>query len=72
MCQWSKDLTTDPHGLLNTVPIAATQFDIWSMDFVTNLPVVVDCNAVFTCIDKFTKYVHLTPCFVGKGHLRVS
>ena len=52
MYQRSKDLTTAPHGLLNPVSIPTTQFDVWSMNFVTNLPVVAACNAVFTCIDK--------------------
>ena len=69
MCLWSKNPTTAPHEWLNPVPIPAAWFDIWSIDFVTNLLVVADCNAVFTCIDKFMKYVHLTPCFIGEGQL---
>ena len=72
MCQQSKDLTTTPHGLLNPVLILAAWFDIWSMDFITNHLIFADCNAVFTCIDKFTKYICLTPCFVGEGQLSAA
>ena len=72
MWQQSKELTTAPHGLLNPVPIPATWFDIWPMDYITNLPVIFYCNAVFICIDKFMKYVYLTPCFVGKGQLSAA
>ena len=63
----SKDLTTTPQGLLNPVLIPATQFDIWFMNFIANLPVAANCNAVFTYIDKFIKHVYLTPYFVGEG-----
>ena len=39
------------------------------MDFITNLPKDQGCNAIFTCIDKVTKLVHLTPCHMGEGLL---
>ena len=39
------------------------------MDFITNLPLCGGFNAIFTDIDKLTKYVKLVPCFVGEGSL---
>ena len=42
------------------------------MDFITSLPVVDGFNAIYTCEDKFSKYVRLIPCFVGEGSLSAS
>ena len=39
------------------------------MDFIIDLPLCIGCNAIFTCVDKQTKYVRLVPCFVGEGAL---
>ena len=39
------------------------------MDFITNLSLCGGFNAIFTVIDKLTKYVKLVPCFVGEGWL---
>ena len=39
------------------------------MDFVTDLPLSAGYNAIYTCVDKLTKYVRLIPCFVGEGRL---
>ena len=57
---------------MNPVPIPVNWFDVWSIDFVTNLLIAADCNAVFTCIDKFIKYIYLTACFVGKRQLSAA
>ena len=37
------------------------------MDFVTDLPEVEGQNAVFCCVDKFSKFVHLVPTRVGEN-----
>ena len=42
---------------------------MYSMDFITNLPLCGGFNAIFTTIDKLTKYMKLVPCFVGEGSL---
>ena len=39
------------------------------MDFITDLPLSGGFNCIFTCVDKLTKYVVLTPCFMGEGQL---
>ena len=49
--------------------IPAGRFDVWSMDFITDLPLSRGFNAIYTCINKFTKMVKLQPCFVGEGQL---
>ena len=43
------------------------------MDFVTNLPTCGNgFNAIFTCVDRLTKFVRLTPCILGAGELSAA
>ena len=35
------------------------------MDFITHLPSSGGFNAVFTCVDRLTKLVRITPCSMG-------
>ena len=49
--------------------IPAGHFDVWSMDSITDLPLSREFNAIYTCVNKFTKTVKLQPCFVGEGQL---
>lgn len=35
------------------------------MDFITGLPPSGGFNAVYTCVDRFTKLVRLSPCTFG-------
>ena len=35
------------------------------MDFITGLPPSGGYNAIFTCVDRLTKLVRLTPCTMG-------
>ena len=39
------------------------------MDFITDLPLSRGFNALYTCVNKFTKTVKLQLCFVGEGQL---
>ena len=39
------------------------------MDFITHLPEVRGYNCVYTCVDRLTKLVRLTPCRMGEGSL---
>ena len=39
------------------------------MDFVTGLPQCGQCNAIFTCVDRLTKFTRLTPCSLGEGEM---
>ena len=39
------------------------------MDFISGLPSSQGYNSIYTFIDKFTKFVHLIPCFKNEGSL---
>ena len=39
------------------------------MDFITDLPLSLGFNAIYTCVSKFTKTVKFQLCFVGEGQL---
>ena len=40
------------------------------MDFITGLPLCGGkFNAIFTCVDRLTKFTKLTPCSLGGGEL---
>ena len=41
------------------------------MDFISGLPSSQDYNSVYICIDKFSKFVRLIPCFKGEKALSV-
>ena len=59
-----------PPGLLEPLPIADRRFGSWSMDYITGFPSCANgCNAIFTCVDRLTKYTDLTTCTLGAGEL---
>ena len=68
-CLWLKDRTSLPPGSLAPIPLLLDHFSFWTMDFITSLPKDQGSNAIFTCIDKLTKLVCLTPCCMGEGLL---
>lgn len=69
VCQKSKDPTGQKPGLLSPMPVPEHRFDVWSMDFISGLPVCDGFNTIYTCIDKLSKFVRLIPCFKGEGEL---
>ena len=73
VCQYAKDSTQAPPGLLEPLPIAERRFVSWSMDFITRLPSCSnDYNAIFTCVDCLINYTILTACTLGAGQLSVK
>ena len=68
-CLQLKDWTSLPPGSLAPIPLPLDCFSFWTMDFITSLPKDQGCNTIFTCIDKLTKLVCLTPCRMGEGLL---
>ena len=68
-CLQSKDQTSFPPGSLAPIPLPFDHFSFWTMDFIKSLPEDQGCNTIFTCIDKLTKLVRLTPCHMGEGLL---
>ena len=68
--QHAKDSTQAPPGLLEPLPISERRFGSWLMSFITGLPSRANgCNAIFTCVDRLTKYTVLTACTLGAGEL---
>ena len=68
-CLQLKDQTSLPPGSLAPIPLLLDRFSFWTMDFITSLPKDQGSNAIFTCVDKLTKLVRLTPCCMGEGLL---
>ena len=52
------------------MPSPEQYFDVWSIEFVSRLPSSQGYNTIYTCIDKFTKFVWLIPCFKGEAALK--
>ena len=50
------------------MPIPEQYFDVWSMDFISGLPSSQGYNTIYTCIDKFTKFVHFIPVLRVREH----
>ena len=71
-CFFLKDWTSLPPGSLASIPLLLDRFSFWTMGFIMSLPEGQGSNAIFTCIDKLTKLVHLTPCHMGEGLLPQS
>ena len=51
--------TQAPVGLLHPVEIPHEHFDIWSMDFITDLHPCGGFNGIYTCVNKLTKLFKL-------------
>ena len=64
-----KDQTSLAPGSLPPIPFLLDYFSFWTMDFITSLTEDQGSNAIFTCIEKLMKLVHLTPCHMGEGLL---
>ena len=61
-CQKSKPKRHSPRGFLTPIPIPDHPGRIWSFDFIMDLPISNDYNAILVIVDKLTKYAHFIPC----------
>ena len=61
-----------PAGLLWPIDTPTDRFLVWSMDFITDLPLSGLFNGVFIIVDKQTKWVKLIPMVVEEGKLSTS
>ena len=68
-CKHVKDSTTIPASLLQHLPVPPSRFSSWSMDFITDLPLSHNCNAILVCVNRLTKFTKLIPCFMGDESL---
>ena len=39
----------------------------WSINFIMNLAFCDENNAIFTCVNRLTKFCRLIACFIGQG-----
>ena len=69
VCQWVKDINALLQGELAPLLVPESYFNMWTMDFVTGLPLDGGLNRLMVCIEKLTKLTHLIPCFVGERAL---
>jgi hypothetical protein len=59
-CARNKSPRQRPHGLLKPLPIPQGPWKSVSMDFIVELPPSNGFNAIYVCIDRFTKMAHFT------------
>ena len=59
-------------GLPEPLPIPSRRSGSWSMDFIMHLPECNGFNAMYTCIDRLSGLVCLTPCTHGAGEMSAA
>ena len=64
---WCKINQLQTMQLLNTK--LGIVFSLWSMDFMTNLPLCGGKNATMTCIEGLFGFVRVVLCYMGEGEL---
>ena len=69
ICQEAKASTQSPADLFQPVELPNRLFDVYSMDFITNLSLSNVFNTLFNVANKHTLALHMMPCFVGEGQL---
>jgi hypothetical protein len=66
-CQMNKHSTMKQAGLLKPLPIPQGPFRGVTMDFITSLPKVQGCDAIFVVVDRFTKQARFAPTTMSLG-----
>lgn len=62
-CQSNKSIAKKPIGLLKPLDIPHKPWRQVSMDFIVQLPLTTKGNdAIFVCVDRFSKMAHFVPC----------
>ncbi|QRW17535.1 Retrovirus-related Pol polyprotein from transposon [Rhizoctonia solani] len=59
---WPKMARSIQKGFLQPLPIPQQPFEVVSMDFIMDLPLSNNYNAILVIVDKLTKYGHFIPC----------
>ena len=59
--------------MLQPLPVPSGKCEVWTLDFITDLPEVAlglaRYNAILTIVDKFSKYCRLIPVYLGEGEM---
>jgi hypothetical protein len=61
-CKRIKPIRHAPFGLLRPLQLPSRPWDSISMDFITGLPEVDGCNALWVIVDRLTKMAHFIAC----------
>jgi hypothetical protein len=61
ICARNKSPCHKRHGVLHPLPIPPASWSLVSMDFIVELPESNGFNAIFVCVDRFTKMAHFCP-----------
>ena len=61
ICQQIKHRRHAPSGMLQSIPIPNTPFEVVTMDLITDLPMSGGYNAIYVIICKLTKYAFFIP-----------
>ena len=65
VCQWVQDVNSLLYRELAPHPVPKSHFNMWTMDFVTGLPLDGGFNRLIVCVEKLTKLTGLSPYSVG-------
>jgi hypothetical protein len=60
-CSRNKTPRQTPHGPLHPLPIPPAPWSSVSMDFIVELPLSNGFDAIYVCVDRFTKMAHFCP-----------
>jgi hypothetical protein len=63
-CTRNKTLRQKPHGPLHPLPTPPGPWASISMDFIVELPLSDGFDAIYVCVDRFTKMAHFIPTTV--------
>ena len=63
------DLTTMPPNSLQPLAVPPKWFHSWSLDFVSKLPELYNCNTILAVIDLLAKYIDPILYYIGQKKL---
>jgi hypothetical protein len=61
-CLRAKPSCHKPFGLLHPLPVPDAPWTCISLDFITDLPSILDLDSIFVFKDRFSKMAHFIPC----------
>src|SRR5271156_977263 len=61
ICSRTKVPKHRPHASLHSLPIPSSSWSSVSMDYIVELPESGGYNAIYVCVDRFTKMAHFCP-----------
>ena len=72
ICQKAKLCIHSPTGMLQPIPIPSCPFEVVSMDFILELPLLNSYNNILVIIDKLTKWAIFIPCSTKITNIKMA